>query len=301
MRDILITGGAGQVGLELARQVWPDDIRLHFPTRAELDLGSVASVAQAFAACRFAAVINPAAYTAVDKAEEESAAAFLANTQGAAYLAEATRKAGIPLIHVSTDYVFDGSKADAYAESDPVAPLGVYGASKLAGEYAVASGNARSVVMRTAWVLSAHRGNFLKTMLRVGATNPQLRVVDDQVGCPTSASDIAAALKTIALRMIADPTAPTGIYHFVNAGEASWCGLAREIFRRSAAAGGPSADVVAITTADYPTPAKRPANSRLATSRIANDYGIAPRDWREGVADIIAELVGAIPEQGQKK
>ncbi|MDB5685696.1 MAG: dTDP-4-dehydrorhamnose reductase [Rhizorhabdus sp.] len=298
MRDILITGGAGQVGLELARQAWPDDVRLHLPTRAELDLGSAASVAQAFAACRFAAVINPAAYTAVDKAEEESASAFLANAQGAAYLAEASRKAGIPLIHVSTDYVFDGTRDGAYVEQDPVAPLGVYGASKLAGEYAVLSGNPRSVVMRTAWVLSAHRGNFLKTMLRVGATNPQLRVVDDQVGCPTSAADIATALRTIALRMIEDPAAPTGVYHFVNAGAASWCGLAREIFRLSGAAGGPSADVVAITTADYPTPARRPANSQLSTARIRTDYGIFPRDWREAVADIIKELVDPVPTQG---
>jgi len=298
MREILITGGAGQVGLELARQSWPKNVRLHVPTRAELDLGSAASVAQAFAACRFAAVINPAAYTAVDKAEDESAAAFLANAQGPAFLAEATRKAGIPLIHVSTDYVFDGTKAGPYVETDPVAPLGVYGASKLAGEYAVLSGNPRSVVMRTAWVLSVHRGNFLKTMLRVGAVNPQLRVVDDQIGCPTSAADIATALKTITLRMLDDPAAPTGVYHFVNGGEASWCGLAREIFRLSAAAGGPSAEAVAITTAEYPTPAKRPANSRLSTAKIGADYGIAPRDWREGVADIIKELVDPVPTQG---
>jgi dTDP-4-dehydrorhamnose reductase len=298
MRDILITGGAGQVGLELARQAWPENTRLHIPTRAELDLSSPASVKEAFAACRFAAVINPAAYTAVDKAEEETGEAFLANAQGPAWLAEATRKAGIPLIHVSTDYVFDGSKAGVYEESDPVAPIGTYGASKLAGEYAVRHGNARSVVMRTAWVLSAHRGNFLKTMLRVGAVNPQLRVVADQFGCPTSAADIAAALKTIALRMIDDPQAPTGIYHFVNGGEASWCDLACEIFSQSAAAGGPSAAVLAISTAEYPTPAKRPANSRLATAKIGADYGIVPRDWRLAINDIITELVGPVPASG---
>lgn len=298
MRDILITGGAGQVGIELARQKWPDNIRLHIPTRAELDLASPTSVKEAFAACRFAAVINPAAYTAVDKAEDEAGEAFLANAQGPAWLAEATRKAGIPLIHVSTDYVFDGSKAGPYVESDPVAPIGVYGASKLAGEYAVLSGNPRSVILRTAWVLSAHRGNFLKTMLRVGATNSQLRVVDDQVGCPTAAADIAAALKTITLRMIDDLEAPTGIHHFVNSAEASWCGLAREIFRLSAAAGGPSAEVVAITTAEYPTPARRPVNSRLSTAKIGASYGIVPRAWQAAVKDIIEELVGPVPVSG---
>ncbi len=298
MRDILVTGGAGQVGLELARQGWPADVRVHFPTRAELDIGDGASVAALFARQRFAAVINPAAYTAVDKAETDSAAAFLANAQGPAFLAQATREAGIPLVHVSTDYVFDGSKPGAYREDDPVAPLGSYGASKLAGEYAVLAGNPRSVVLRTAWVLSAHRGNFLKTMLRLAATNPQLRVVADQVGCPTAAGDIAGALKTITLRLIEDGRAPTGIFHFVNAGEASWCDLARDIFTLSAAAGGPSAQVEAIGSADYPTPAKRPANSRLATAKITEFYGIHPRDWRAAVSDIIDELVGPVPQTG---
>lgn len=294
MQDILITGGAGQVGLELTRLDW-GDVRIHQPDRAELDIGSPASVAAWFEQHPVSAVINPAAYTAVDKAQDDSAAAFLANAQGPAYLAEATRRAGVPLIHVSTDYVFDGSKAEPYTEEDRVAPLGSYGASKLAGEYAVLAGNPRSVVMRTAWVISVHRANFLKTMLRVAATNPQLRVVDDQIGCPTSAADIAAALQAIALRMIADVDAPTGIYHFVNEGSVSWCGLAREIFALSAAQGGPTAEVVAITTADYPTPTKRPANSRLSAAKITADYGIAPRAWRDAVADIIRELV--VPAQ----
>jgi dTDP-4-dehydrorhamnose reductase len=298
MREILVTGGAGQVGIELARQGWPADVALYLPTRAELDIGDAASVEALFAARSFAAVINPAAYTAVDKAEDESAAAFLANAQGAANLAQASRKTGVPLVHVSTDYVFDGSKDGFYLETDPVAPLGSYGASKLSGEYAVLSGNKRSVVLRTAWVLSAHRGNFLKTMLRVGATNPKLRVVADQVGCPTSAADIAVALRTITLAMIADVDAPTGIFHFVNTGEASWCDLAREIFALSAATGGPSPEVEAITTADYPTPAKRPANSRLSTDRIRADYGIHPRDWRAAVRDIIEELSGPVPQTG---
>lgn len=298
MRDILVTGGQGQVGLELARLDWPADVAVRFPPREQLDITDGASVAAYFEGKDIVAVINPAAYTAVDKAEGDSAAAFLANTQGPAFLAEATRKAGIPLIHVSTDYVFDGSKSGAYREDDAVAPLGVYGASKLAGEIAVSAGNPRSVILRTAWVLSAHRGNFLKTMLRIGSSNPKLRVVDDQHGCPTSATDIAEALKTITLRMIEDEHAPAGLFHFVNAGETSWCGLAREIFALSKAVGGASPEVEAITTADYPTPAKRPANSRLDTSKITEIYGIHPRDWRAAVRDIMDELVGPVPQTG---
>ena len=289
--DILVTGGAGQVGLELARAEWPSNVRLHLPTRATLDLGDADAVRAAFAVTPFRAVINAGAWTAVDKAETEVAAAFAANAMGPAILAEVTRAAGIPLIQVSTDYVFDGSGERDYAETDPVGPLGVYGASKLAGEVAVTTGNPRSVVLRTAWVLSPHRANFLKTMLRLAADRPRLRVVDDQTGCPTSARDIAGALKTITMRMIEDPEAPTGVYHFVNAGSTSWAGLAREIMALSAARGGPSAEVEGITTAEYPTPARRPANSRLDTQRITRDYGITPRPWQEAVAGIVADLI----------
>ena len=288
--DILVTGGAGQVGLELARAGWPEHVRLHMPTRDELDLGDADAVRALFAATPFRAVINSGAYTAVDKAETEVAAAFAANAMGPAILAEVTRAAGIPLVQVSTDYVFDGSGEQDYAEGDPVGPLGVYGASKLAGEVAVLTGNPRSVVMRTAWVLSPFRANFLKTMLRLAADRPALRVVDDQTGCPTSARDIAEALVAITLKMISDPQAPTGVYHFVNAGSTSWAGLAREIFAQSAVHGGPSAEVEGISTAEYPTPARRPSNSRLSTFKITRDYGVTPRPWQDAVAGIVAEL-----------
>lgn len=287
---ILITGGAGQVGLELLRATWPDDVVLHAPGRAELDLTRAASIQALFDKIAFAAVINSAAWTAVDKAETEVAGAFAANAGGPALLADITRERGIPLVQVSTDYVFDGDKAGPYVESDPVAPIGIYGASKLAGEMAVRLGNPRSVVLRTAWVLSAHRANFLKTMLRLAADRPALRVVDDQHGCPTSAADLAEALKTIVLRMIADETAPTGVYHFVNAGEASWADLAREVFRLSLEAGGPAAAVEGIPSEQYPTPARRPKNSRLSTAKLAADYGVEPRPWQVAVADIVTEL-----------
>ena len=285
---ILITGGAGQVGIELQRAAWPAHVRLHAPTRAVLDLVDADAVARTFEETPFAAVINPAAYTTVDKAEDEVAEAFAANALVPAILADATRRAGIPLIHVSTDYVFDGSRDGARVETDPVAPLGVYGASKLAGELAVRAGNPRSVVLRTAWVFSAHRNNFVKTMLRIGAANPVLKVVADQHGCPTSASDIAATLMAITLRLIEDDAAPTGVYQFVNAGDASWHGFAEAIFAASASPDAP--DVIGITTAEYPTKARRPANSRLSTNKLTRDFGVTPRPWSQALGDVIAEL-----------
>lgn len=294
---ILITGGAGQVGLELAAAGWPGDVVLHAPERRDLELSSAASVKAALAKAPFAAVINAGAYTAVDRAEAEVEAAFAANALGPAVLADATRLAGIPLIQVSTDYVFDGSADRPYREDDPVRPLGVYGASKLAGELAVRHGNPRSVVLRTAWVLSRHRSNFLKTMLRLAAERPALKVVEDQRGCPTSARDIAEALKAITLRMVSTTDAPTGVYHFVNAGEATWADLAREILRLSAEAGGPSAAVEGIPTSGYPTPAVRPANSRLSTAKLTRDFAISPRPWPLAVAEIVSELTAerAVP------
>jgi len=289
-RTILVTGGSGQVGRALGLLDWPEGIDLHAPTRAELDLADPASIGAAFAARAYAAVINCAAYTAVDKAEDDVVAAFAANAMGPAVLAAATAAAGVPIVHVSTDYVFDGSAPGFYREDAAVAPLGVYGASKLAGELAVASGNPRHVIVRTAWVLSDHGSNFAKTMLRVGATNAHLRVVDDQRGCPTSAADIATTLQTIALRLLDRDDAPMGIFHFVNAGEASWCDLARFIFAEASAQGGPSPAVQAIATADYPTRARRPANSRLDTRKIADTYGITPRPWQQAVAEIVSTL-----------
>ncbi|MFC0632435.1 dTDP-4-dehydrorhamnose reductase [Brevundimonas balnearis] len=300
-RDILVTGAAGQVGLALTRLAWPEPFRLVAPTRAELDLSDASGVRRFLEGRAFAAVINPAAYTAVDKAESEPAQAFAVNATAPALLAEACRAADVPLVHVSTDYVFDGAADRPYREEDAVGPLGVYGASKLAGELAVRSIQPRSVILRTAWVVGPDRSNFLKTMLRLAETRDTLNVVADQRGCPTAAADIAAALRTVTLRMIAEPEAPSGVFHFAGAGETTWAEFAEAIFAASAEQGGPSAEVRPITTAEYPTPARRPANSRLDCGRILHAYGIEPRDWRAATAEITAEVLRDVLKEGETR
>lgn len=289
---LLVTGGAGQVGLELGAAAWPDNVIVHRPDRLSLDLTDPESIRRVFAATPFAAVINAGAYTAVDRAESDLTTAFAANAMAPAVLAELTARAGLPLVQISTDYVFDGAGEAPYVETDPVGPLGVYGASKLAGELAVRTGNPRSVVLRTAWVQSPHRANFVKTMLRLADEHPRLRVVDDQFGCPTTAADIAAAVRQITLRLLDDPDAPTGVYHFVNGGSTSWAGLATMVMEESRLRGGPSVPVEPISTAEYPTPARRPANSRLSTDKIIRDFGVVPRDWSLAVAEVVQTLVG---------
>lgn len=288
---LLITGGSGQVGLSLEHLSWPAGTLLYLPGKDELDLADAASIAAQFEGERWDCVVNCAAWTAVDAAEDNVSAAFLANAQGPAWLAEAAARHGTPIIQISTDYVFDGSLNRPYSEDDAVGPTSAYGASKLAGELAVRAANTRSVVLRTAWVLSAHRANFLKTMLRLAGERDRLAVVADQVGCPTSAHDIALAVQAIARRLADDDAAPFGVYHFVNRGSASWCDLARAIFELSAERGGPSVPVDAISSDQFPTKARRPSNSRLETAKLTNDYGVEPRPWREAVADIVAELL----------
>ena len=293
MRDILLTGAGGQLGTQLQRVAWPDDVRLVAIGRADLDLTDTDAIAAKIAEREWAAVINGAAYTAVDKAESDLVTAWAVNTLAPAAFGKACAEADIPLVHVSTDYVFAGDKQGEWEVDDQVAPLGVYGASKLGGELAVRTSGARHVIVRTAWVVSAHGSNFVKTMLRAGATNPTLRVVTDQHGSPTSAADLADALRTIVLRLIEDADAPTGIFHFSNAGATTWADFAREIFRQSGLRGGTVAEVAAITTADYPTPARRPANSLLSHTAIRNAYGVTPRGWEAALSDILNELIGA--------
>ncbi|GJE29940.1 dTDP-4-dehydrorhamnose reductase, partial [Methylobacterium oxalidis] len=290
--DILILGGAGQVGTELWALDWGEGVRLHAPTRDELDISDEAAVARAFAAHSYAAVVNTAAYTAVDKAESEVAAAWRLNALAPAYLAAATRAAGIPLLQVSTDYVFDGSKPGAYEPDDPINPRSVYGASKAAGELAVRTGNPRHVILRTAWVVSPHRANFVKTMLRLSAERERLSVVEDQHGSPTSAADLAAALRIVTLRLVSDAQAPTGTFHCVNAGATTWCGFARAIVAGAAHRGGRQVPVDGIPTSAYPTPARRPANSQLSTASLRAAYGLTMRPWEDALADILDRLIG---------
>ena len=284
LRPILITGGTGQVGTAL-RQLGPKfGVEIVAPAREELDLTSPASIEATVGSRDWSAVINCAAYTAVDKAESDADAAYAVNAVAPELLALATAARGLRLLHVSTDYVFDGSKPGLYTEDDPVAPLGVYGASKEAGERGVRAANPDHVILRTAWVVSPWGHNFVKTMLRLGAERKQLRVVDDQHGCPTYAIDIAETLL-----MIASKGGPAGTYHFVNAGEASWCALARFVFARA----GMDVDVEGITTAEYPTPARRPANSRLSTEQLQRIFGIQPRPWQDAVGEVVEILMGA--------
>lgn len=289
---VLVLGGAGQVGLELQRLRWPEGVSVVAPGRDALDLADEGAIERAIADGGFGAVINTAAYTAVDKAEQDVAAAWRANAMAPAILAAATARAGVPIVHVSTDYVFDGRKGEPYEVGDAVAPLGVYGASKEGGEQAVRTANPRHAIVRTAWVVSPHRANFVKTMLRLAGERPALRVVDDQWGNPTIAADLAAALAQIALRLAQDATAPAGTYHFANRGDVSWRGFAAEIMAQSQARGGSCVPVEAITTADFPTPARRPANSRLSTRAVTAAFGIEPRPWRDALGDILDTLLG---------
>jgi dTDP-4-dehydrorhamnose reductase len=298
MRNILVTGANGQLGIELQRVAWPEGWKVVAVGRADLDLGDPAAIAAYVAAKHdvrpFAAVINAAAYTAVDKAENDPVTAWQVNALAPAAFGKACADAGIPLIQVSTDYVFSGDRQGAWEVSDPVAPLSVYGASKLGGELAVRTSGARAAIVRTAWVVSPHGGNFVKTMLRVSAERDALRVVEDQHGSPTGAADLASALATIAVCLVENANAPTGIFHFSNAGRTTWAGFAREIFAQSAARGGATASVEGIATSDYPTPARRPANSLLSHDAIRAAYGIQPRSWQAALSDILDELVGPV-------
>ena len=286
---LLVLGAGGQVGRELCRREWPASYRLAAFDRGDVDIIREESIAAAMQRERPDIVVNAAAYTAVDRAESEPDAAWAANCAGPALLADACRRAAIPLIHISTDYVFDGSKPGPYREDDPVNPLGVYGRSKEAGDRALREALVEHVILRTAWVYSAHGHNFVKTMLRLAAERPVLRVVADQTGSPTSAADIAAAIAQV-VRRIAAGQGQWGTFNFTGAGAVTWHGFAETIFDLAEPWRGPPPRVEAITTTDYPTPARRPANSVLDCGRIGEAFGITPRPWREALAEVIQEL-----------
>lgn len=293
---LLVTGWQGQVAQALASAAAKrPDIEALAIGRPALDLVKLPTILRTLADTRPDVVINTAAYTAVDKAEAEPEAASALNCDGARLIAEATAARGIALVHVSTDYVFDGSKSTPYVETDPTGPLGVYGRTKEAGERAVAAANPRHVILRTAWVHSPYGQNFVKTMLRLAGERDEVRVVDDQIGSPTYAPHLASVILDIAQRLAQPGTGDGlhGVFHAAGAGEATWAEVARLVFERAVALGGRSARVVPIATADYPTAAARPANSRLDCSRLRSTYGLALPDWRQGVEDCVGRLIAS--------
>ena len=282
MNPVLVVGAGGQVGRALvARGAFG-------LTRADLDITDLAQVRAAVAARPYRAVINAAAYTAVDRAESDTAAAQAINRDGPANLAVATAAEGIPLLHISTDYVFDGTKQGPYGKADPVGPTGVYGASKLAGEDAVRAAQPRHIILRTAWVYAPSNGNFAATMLRLAAERPELRVVADQHGGPTPAAAIADALMTIVDRL--DGDGPWGTYHFSGAPAVTWHGFARAIIDQAAPRLARVPAVTPIGTADYPTPARRPANSVLDCTKIERAFGIRQPDWRASLGAVVEAI-----------
>ena len=292
MKTILVAGRSGQVAQALAEQGPSHGVKIVCMGRPGLDITDPGSIAQAIAKVRPDCLINAAAYTAVDLAETETGEAFRVNAEAAGHLASAAAEAGLPILHLSTDYVFDGTKASPYIETDPVNPSGVYGASKLQGERAVAEANTNHLIARTAWVYSPFGKNFIKTMLRLAGTHEKVRVVADQIGNPTSAFDIADALLNIVSQIGPDNRLPTpGLFHLSGTGEASWADFAEFIFEASAAAGGPAVPVERITTAEFPTPASRPANSRLDCSKLAKTYAITLPDWRSSAGPCIRRIV----------
>ena len=287
---ILVFGAGGQIGREVCQASGPPRYDILPLARKTLDITNSASVGALLAREKSDLAINLAAYTAVDRAESEPEAAWAVNCAGAAHIAAACLESGTPLIHLSTDYVFDGRKAGPYREEDAVGPLGVYGCSKEAGERAVRAALAQHVILRTAWVFGAHGANFVKTMLRRAAERSVLRVVADQRGCPTAAADIAAALMVIA-QHIERGEAKWGTYHFAGSGAVSWHGFAEAIFDLAASQLAARPRVEPITTDEYPTPARRPMNSVLDCRKIEDVFGIAPPPWRVGLASVIREVL----------
>ncbi|WP_017939262.1 dTDP-4-dehydrorhamnose reductase [Zestomonas thermotolerans] len=290
---VLITGARGQVGHELLRRA-PSGFEVMGLGSSELDIGDAGSVESTLRQLRPRLIINAAAYTAVDKAESEPGQAYRVNRDGVANLARAAAEIGAPILHISTDYVFAGDAQQPYLETDPTAPSGVYGASKLAGEQVLAEIHPRHLVLRTSWVFGAHGNNFVKTMLRLGRERDKLGVVADQHGGPTPADSIADALWQLASSYRSQGNLQWGIYHFSGAPACSWHDFAVEIFRQAGQMGLlerlPRVD--AISTSDYPTPARRPAWSVLSCSRLEADHGIGQPDWREGLRRVLEELAG---------
>ncbi len=291
-RPILVTGGSGQLASSLAAL---GGERVHRVGRPEFDFDDPASIEATVAHAAPWLVVNAAAWTAVDAAETDQPGASRANFEGPRRLASLCAEAGIPLIHVSTDYVFDGDKGEPYLETDPTSPTGVYGRTKAEGERAVLAACPRAIVLRTSWVYSAAGKNFVRTMVTAGATRPTLRVVGDQCGCPTSADDLAAAILAIADRIGASgwQSQYGGVFHAAGSGEATWHALAVAALEAAATHGRPMPEVIAIRTADWPTPARRPADSRLDCGKLERVFGVRLPLWRQSVPGVVDHLLAA--------
>ena len=285
---VLVTGSNGQVGYCLVQQLRQQNADFLALDRDQLDITQRQAVWQTVSDYRPDVIINAAAHTAVDKAESEAEQAFAINRDGAAYLAEAAQQIGAAMLHISTDYVFDGQATQPYTETDATAPQGVYGQSKLAGEQAVLAACSRSIILRTAWVFGEHGHNFVKTMLRLGRERDSLGIVSDQHGAPTYAGDIAAALLHIAHHITQGKPTEYGIYHFSGKPYVSWYQFAEAIFQQAQQQGilANTPQLLAIATPDYPTPAKRPANSCLQVDKIQQVFGISPSDWQQALTQL---------------
>ena len=295
---ILVAGRTGQLARCLAEEARRRGRALVALGRPELDLARPELLAEAVAAPTPRAIVNAAAYTAVDKAEAEPTLAMAVNRDGAGALAAVAHRLGVPFIHVSTDYVFDGRKAAPYREDDLPSPLGAYGRSKLDGEAAVRAACPAGVILRTSWVYSPFGQNFVATMLRLAATREKVQVVDDQHGAPTAAPDLAAAILDLVEQLTAQRSADRtgGIYHLTNAGETTWYGFAGAIFAGWARRGHRVPTLEPITTAQYPTPARRPANSRLDCSKIARVFGLRLPPWQSSLDRCLNDLAAARAE-----
>ena len=292
-RRIFVVGEHGQVALALGRECAGRGHVGLLAGRATADVTNRATLTAAISDFRPDLVVNAAGYTAVDKAEDEPDQAHRVNRDGAANVAAAAASAAAPLIHISTDYVYDGRKTAPYVETDAVAPLGVYGASKLAGETAIVTLGGNPVILRTSWLCSPDGSNFVKTMLRLAGQRDEIGVVDDQWGAPTFAADLARAIVSIGEILLSSGHGPSlgGIYHAAGAGETTWCRFAEAIMKTSATKGGPSCRVRAIATSEYPVRAKRPANSRLDCSKLARTFGIRLPPWQGSLDACLDELL----------
>ena len=294
---ILVTGASGQLGDALSRRLAARGEAFTAVQRPGFDFEKPETIATCFEATRPSLVINAAAYTAVDKAETDQEAARAGNHTGPLALAKLCEAADIPFIHVSTDYVFDGDKGKPYLETDPTSPTGVYGATKRDGEQAILATSAKAVILRTAWVYSAHGKNFARTMINAGRKMPVLRVVADQRGTPTAAGDLADAILAIADKISATGWQPEyrGIFHATGNGETTWYGFATAIFQDAAKHGYQPPEVQPIATADWPTPTRRPPDSRLDCGKLARVFGAALPPWRETLPGVVAELMKHAP------